>query len=377
MLEERWPSMDLVADSLAQRLSAEHSGAVEASQIRPRLQRRLSSSETFSGSRFTADRLIGRMWDYPRLLARSAVPSCDVFHIVDHSYSHLVRALPASRTIVTCHDLDTFRSILEPTTEPRPALFRAMTRRILSGFQMAARIACDSHATRSEIERHGLVHPTRLVVAPLGVDEKFSPAADENADREADALLASPDVSVPLLLHVGSTIARKRILDLLELFARVRSSIPGARLIRVGGPLTDLQRRTADVLGVSAAITSLPVLPGGVLAAVYRRASVVLQPSSAEGFGLPMVEAQACGTPVVASDLPVLREVGGNACEYFPVGDTSAWVGGVLRLLDERAHNPERWRNRQLLAARHASRFTWSEYTRRMVDVYTDVLATS
>ena len=67
------------------------------------------------------------------------------------------------------------------------------------------------------------------------------------------------------------------------------------------------------------------------LAAVYRRAALVLQPSEAEGFGLPVAEALACGTPVLASDLAVLREVGGEAAVYRAVGDVPAWSDGRAR----------------------------------------------
>ena len=90
-------------------------------------------------------------------------------------------------------------------------------------------------------------------------------------------------------------------------------------------------------LGLEPHIIVLPFLERRVLAAVYRRAAVVLQPSDREGFGLPVAEAMACGTPVVASDLPPLREVGGAMASYCPVGDVEAWTSTVSELLDERS----------------------------------------
>src|SRR5262249_58441189 len=96
-----------------------------------------------------ADRLLNRFWDYPRLLGRLARRGgFDLFHLVDHSYAQLVLALPPGRVVVTCHDLDAFRCLLEPGREPRPAWFRAMARRTLGGLRRAAFIACDSEATR-------------------------------------------------------------------------------------------------------------------------------------------------------------------------------------------------------------------------------------
>jgi glycosyltransferase involved in cell wall biosynthesis len=107
---------------------------------------------------------------------------------------------------------------------------------------------------------------------------------------------------------------------------------------------------------------------------VYRRAALVLQPSSAEGFGLPVVEAMACGTAVVASDLPVLREVGGDAADYCQVGDVGAWSARVVARLDERRDDPARWEARRAAGITRASAFTWGEYARRMVGVYREVL---
>ncbi len=96
------------------------------------------------------------------------------------------------------------------------------------------------------------------------------------------------------------------------------------------------------------AIATLPSSPRdpadrATLAAVYRRAALAFQPSDAEGFGLPVAEALACGTPVLASDIPVLREVGGAAASYAPVGDADAWSEAALALLDPtRRDGPDR-----------------------------------
>src|SRR6185369_1024937 len=150
----------------------------------------------------------------------------------------------------------------------------------------------------------------------------------------------------PELLHVGSAVARKRIDVLLDVFAAVRVRHTRARLVRVGGPLTRAQQRQATRLGVADHIVTLPFIDRRVLAAVYRRAALVLQPSEREGFGLPVAEAMASGTPVVASRIPALVEVGGRAATYCPVGDVRAWVAAISELLDERVASPTDWRAR-------------------------------
>ena len=127
-------------------------------------------------------------------------------------------------------------------------------------------------------------------------------------------------------------------------------------------------------LELNASVRVLPFLDPSVLAAVYRRASVVLLPSEREGFGLPVVEAMACGTSVVGSDIPVLREVGGDATTYCGVGDVQHWTETVLELLRERREEPDRWARRCNACLQQAAKFTWQEHARRMVEVYQHVL---
>src|SRR5206468_2493314 len=112
---------------------------------------------------FNADRLLNRFWHYPQWL-RTHHDQFDLFHIVDHSYSQLVHYLPPERTVVTCHDLETFRSILQPPEEERSFAFRAMVNRTLTGLQKAAHVACASEATRKSLIAHGLVDASRTSV---------------------------------------------------------------------------------------------------------------------------------------------------------------------------------------------------------------------
>jgi glycosyltransferase involved in cell wall biosynthesis len=366
--------MDLVADMLVGALAESHEDRIESFRIRPPMRRRFSRAGDDEAGRtsLNVDRGINRFWDYPRLLRRSW-SEFDLFHVVDHSYGQLVHALPPERTVVTCHDLHTFECILDESAPSRSLAFRRMTRRILDGVVRAGRVVFDTEAVRDEAVRLGLVKPDRTAVAPLGVHASCSPQPDPAADEEARRLLASlPEGAVPLL-HVGGTFRRKRIDLLLRIFAQVRTLMPEARLVRVGGPLTAEQRRIAQELGVESFILELPYLSREVLAAVYRASSLVLLPSEEEGFGLPLLEAQACGTPVVASDLPVLREIGGDAALFRPVGEVTEWSAAVAGLLSggESDRKLEVLRRAGLI---QAERFTWNAYARKMVEIYKELL---
>jgi glycosyltransferase involved in cell wall biosynthesis len=291
--EEGWPSMDLVADMLMAEFNDGGAG-IDATLVRPVLPRRLSRISSARAA-FTADRMTARLWDYPRLI-RGISGRFDVYHVVDHSYSQLVHELPCGRTLVTCHDLDTFRSVLARGEESRSAPFRAMTRHILDGFRKAAHVACDTAATRDEVLGLARIPSERASVVHNGPHPACTPRPDA-ADAEAARLLG-PGERWTDLLHVGSTIPRKRVEDLLRIVGAIPQRQPDIRLVRVGGAFTPAQESLARELGVTTIV--LPFVDRRVLAAVYRRAALVLVPSEREGFGLPVLEALACGTPVVA-----------------------------------------------------------------------------
>jgi glycosyltransferase involved in cell wall biosynthesis len=375
--EERWPSMDLVAEELQGSLQAESEKrrseggeSLSIERLRPSMRRRFSGGKSFAGKGYTADRLLNRFFDYPRHL-RARRTGFDLFHLTDHSYSQLVHALPGERTVVTCHDVDTFRCLWEHDHEGRGPLFLAMTRRILSGLKKAAHICCDSEATRDELLGREVMPPERVSLVRLGLRSEFNVPPGPAAEAAMAKLLGDEAID---LLHVGSTIPRKRIDVLLQVFARVRKIEPRARLLRVGGSFTPDQERQIDQLALRKHILVLPFLSPAELAVVYRRASLLLLPSDAEGFGLPLVEALASGTPVLASDLPVLHEIGGEAVEYAPVADPEAWTDRITAMLATRNQDPIAWEIRRERGRRQAALFSWAEAARRTFDIYRQVL---
>jgi glycosyltransferase involved in cell wall biosynthesis len=363
--EEGWPSMDLVGEALLEGLSALPS-EVSVTGVRPSLPRLVQRLPGVpERAAFNADRLLARFGAYPArtLLARGRY---EAFHVVDHSYAQLVHMLPARRTGVYCHDLDTFRSVLEPHREPRPAWFRLMARTTLLGLQRAAIVFHGTQAVRAELLSHGVVDPSRLVWAPPGVSPEFRP---EPSPGDSSEFVLTPLGGSPFLLHVGSSIPRKRLDVLFEVFAALRTRHPELWLVQQGGALTSSQREQVARLGIGDALLQPPKLDRATLAGLYRRAQAVLVPSEAEGFGLPVIEALACGAPVVASSLPVLREVGGDACLYCPVGEVASWVEQLDTLLSGRQLAPSRE-----LRLEQARRFTWQAHTRTVLEAYLRLL---
>jgi glycosyltransferase involved in cell wall biosynthesis len=344
---EGWPSMDLCAEMLLTRLGPASRDRLHSEPVTPPF-RRLPVPRRFAHN---AERLLNRYLLYPRHLRRVA-SHFDLFHVVDHSYAHLLHVLPLGSAGVFCHDLDAFRCVLTPEREPRPRWFLRLTRHVLDGFRRAAVVFHATEAVRGQLLAHGLAGPARLVHAPYGPAPEFTPGLP-------------PTDAGPFLLHVGSCIPRKRIDVLLDVFAAVRARHPGLRLVQVGGTWTAAQRAQIGRLGLASAAGQRRGLSRWELADLYRRAAVVLQPSAAEGFGLPVLEALACGAVVVASDIAALREVGGTAAVYCPVGDVGAWATTVERLIDDPGAAPPR---AERLA--QAARFSWDAHARTIADAY-------
>jgi glycosyltransferase involved in cell wall biosynthesis len=367
--DEGWPSMDYVGEMVLTHVESRHGAEFHPERVCPAFRRRFTHEPVIGRKpwAWNADRLLNRFWDYPRALRR--LGGFDLYHLVDHSYSQLVHGLPRGRAIVTCHDLDTFRCLLEPVRDPRPFWFRAMTRRVLNGLSKAAAVACVSEATRRGLLAHRLVPAERLHVVPNGIHPACTSEAYPPADADAAGLLGP--ACVPELLHVGSTIPRKRIDVLLAVLAEVRRAGHAARLIQVGGALTPEQERQAHLLGVADSVVTLPFLDRATLAAVYRRASLVLLPSDAEGFGLPVLESLACKTPVLVSDLPALREVGGDAVSYLPIGEITAWTDAVLTILNESRDSADARRAAGLTLA---AAYSWAKHADRLAEIYRAVL---
>jgi glycosyltransferase involved in cell wall biosynthesis len=172
------------------------------------------------------------------------------------------------------------------------------------------------------------------------------------------------------LLHVGTLEARKNLPLLVEAYSQARRFVRGARpqLVLAGahGWRGDEVARRAKELGVEDHVRFLGRVPRQLLPALYNGAIAVAYPSLYEGFGLPPLEAMACGTPVVASDTPAVREVVGEAgvlVDPSDVGGLARGVRSVLLDVDRRA----RLRDAGLLRAK---RFTWEASARRLLHVY-------
>jgi glycosyltransferase involved in cell wall biosynthesis len=231
--------------------------------------------------------------------------------------------------------------------------YRAMT----SVVARTSTVLTVSRASAHEVERfyRRRVHPEHVI--PNGVDQalRADPAA---AVRLRDEF----GLTGGYVLHVGAQRPHKNVAVLVEAIARV----PDARLVLVGSPderFPDEVGPAIDRCGVAGRVLRLPFVPEELLGTLYARAGLLAYPSLVEGFGLPMLEAMVAGTPVLASDVPVLREVGGPAALYVPPTCPAAWAAAITRLAADAG-----LRSRLTAAgATRAAGFTWGAAAARLV----------
>ena len=178
----------------------------------------------------------------------------------------------------------------------------------------------------------------------------------------------------PLVLYVGALFARRRLPVLLAAFEQVSHAVPGAGLAIVGPdrtrPPEDL-RGIAASRGIASRVTFMSYVDDGTLAALYRRATVFAWLSEYEGFGLTPLEALAAGTPVVAGDTPVAREVYRDAVRRVPVDDPGAVAAALVEVVTRRDV-------REALLARAEpllARYTWTRAAAETFAVLRDAAA--
>jgi len=278
-----------------------------------------------------------------------------------HSPHHTTPLAPCGyRRVVTIHDL-TFFLLPERYPTTRRLYFQLMTR--LSA-RVADAVIVPSEAVKGDVTRILGLPRERVFVIPEAAGPAFHPQ-----DAVAiEAVRRRYGLEGPFLLSVGSLEPGKNRERLLQAFARVRARglkhslvVAGQRAWRYEGE-APLARR----LGLADSVRFLGHVPQADLPALYSAADLFVFPSLYEGFGLPALEAMACGTPVVASNVSALPEVVGDAALQVSPLDVEALAGAMERLLrDDRLRSDLRERGLE-----RAARFSWEKAARQTVEVY-------
>ncbi len=295
---------------------------------------------------------------YVRYGRFARVHAGDVNHVTDHGYGHLVRALPPHRTIVTFHDAVPLKV---PGASWRT---RLSLRHSLRAMRQAAAIVCVSEAGRRDLHDVMDVPDDRVHVIPWGIDEMFRPPADREDVRRRLRL------SGLTVLMVGHTQAYMNVDRMLRAFAMlVKRQGVDATLVKIGLPFTLAQQKLIMDLELNEHVSMVGRVDSVDLPAYYQAADVLLYAPLFAGFGLPPLEAFACGTPVVASNRGAIPEVVGDAALCVDALDEAALAAALADVLTERVLR------RRLIEAgfARAGRFVWTDSARRLVALYRTV----
>jgi glycosyltransferase involved in cell wall biosynthesis len=284
-----------------------------------------------------------RAWGRPR--AESLVGGADVVHSVD-----LLPPPTRCPLVMTIHDV---LPLTHPQFFPDRSVRQAQDQ--LAAVDRARVVVTTCRATAADIAALG-VPPEKTVVARPGWDRR--PPAPPDAGPGG-----------PYVLAVGAVTPRKG----LEVLARASASLGGdCPPVLVAGPdwwAADSVR--AEVAAAGAGVRFLGAVGDGALEALYERATIFCLPSHAEGFGLTCLEAMGHGLPVVASDLPSVREIGADSILLVPHGDHRALADAIAGLLADK----ERRRALGAAARARAERFSWAAMAEDVVKAYETAMA--
>jgi glycosyltransferase involved in cell wall biosynthesis len=295
----------------------------------------------------------------PRYVRRQGI---EVFHGTNFE----VPLRRACATVVTIHDLS---MLLYPHTQERKRVRRAQRRLPLMA-RAATMIITPTESVRREVHEHLGIPMDRIVAVPEAARICFQPLAPEQIAATRIRLGICHD----FLLFVGTVEPRKNLTTLLRAFEEVlrlrqqplQLVIAGRTGWLVDDLLTSLKRSPA-----AANIVLTGYLPDQDLGALYSACAALVYPSVYEGFGLPPLEAMACGAPVIASDIPAIREVAGAAARLVSADDSAELARAVIELVDSATAR----KTMSAAGLKRAAEFSWARAASASRDVYVEARA--
>lgn len=304
--------------------------------------------------------VLARRWRLRGVARRDRV---DVFH----GTNFRLRARGRLGSVVTIHDLSTERL---PGLGGRRFGQRLASAKTGRTARRADRVIVHSRSAGADVAACFGVATERIAVVPLGVGPEFFPEPPPTQDAVRARLAPGRE---GFILFCGSLERRKDVPTLLRAFARLRGGRERYRLVLAGGDGRASPGITGLVaaLGLSGAVAFEGYLEVPRLRALYAAAALFVLPSLYEGFGLPVLEAMACSTPVIAANTSSLPEVVGDAGLLVPPGDPDALAAAMTRVLEDVEFAAD-LRRRGL---ERAKRFTWEETAAQTLAVYRAVAA--
>lgn len=275
---------------------------------------------------------------------------------------------PVRPSVATIHDLgfmdfpDEWK-MLDPIT-------RQVLRLSLAGLKRFQWYIAVSEFTRQSMIKHLGIDSNCITIINPGIDHDCFLPADCSRAAHANHIPDNVKNSFPLLLYVGTEIPRKNFSVLLEVVARLSRKYPNIKLIKIGSAGGEQFRKATlkiiQSLGLEDAVILFDSITDADLRMFYSCADIFVTASKLEGFGLPVLEAMACGTPVVCSDAGSLTEVGGEAAAFVKADDIDGWCSVICEIID----NYDRSREMVAMGLAQAQKFSWKAAAQQTAEVY-------
>lgn len=299
-------------------------------------------------------------------------PEADIYHLAAQNLaSLLLLRRPTGKVIVTVHDVFPYMVRNDPQLGSPYGSEHLYYRLPIAGLKRADHLIAVSQSTRQCLVDHLRIAPERISVVYNGIDHtRFRSVPVPTWVYEKYRLVRARRY----LIYVGSEDPRKNLATLVGALARVRIELPDVELIKVGRSHFERERerliKLANQLGVRATIHFVEDVSENELPLLYNLADVCVMPSLYEGFGFPVLEAMACGTPVVHAGAGSLPEIAGRAAiPVFPC-DVDGLAGAITGFLKAgNSHSMLRTTGQE-----QASKFTWAATIKKTAAVYQRVL---
>lgn len=358
-------SMDVYADGLISGIkSARPAWEVIELSPKPWWDKHSDPWKAGSGTR----KYYERFWNYPRAVSQV---EADIFHIVDHTNGHIAYWLQKNNkpVVITCHDLVQFvyPEILKDQSR-FPALSLAVWKYSVRGMFAAQHIVSVSENTKKDISKFLAISPDKITSIPNAVDSDCRPLNLKIPSSIHQEYSVNSD-SIRLL-NVGSTHQRKNIIGILKTLHELQLRGFRVTLWRVGDKFTQKQSDFIKSHNLEANIVHLGSPSRSKLIEIYNAADMLIAPSLYEGFGLTVLEAMACGLPVITSNVSSLPEVTGDGAMLVDPTNSSEIADAVISIYKDKALAKE-------LACRSLDRaktFTWANCGEQVAQVYEKLL---
>ncbi len=301
----------------------------------------------------------GQMWKQVRLPLALRRDKIDVFHSMTSTIP-LARPCP---TVVTVCDL-----FFEAHPELAPAKTRFKMRRLFSyAARHADRVIAISETTKRDLMRFYGTPEDRISVIYPGLNPFYRRLDPVKDGEKSKAVLSEYGISRPFLLHVGGMTENRNIGGLLDALAKLKQAGSRPKLVLVGRSFWgfDLKTELAKRL-LCDDVVEIKYAPNEDLRVLYNEADVLLLPSLYEGFGLPIIEAMACGTPVITSNLSAMPEAAGDAGLLIDPHDSVAIAKAIESVMEDKT-----LRDKLVVKGlEHSKSFSWLTNAARTIAVY-------